>query len=352
MTATLNQLEHVGEDRSDQMPAWLVGKNRGRNTRSGFTAHYARVLRDQYLELAVHFQSVECECRDAVGTRQRVHEQVRGMLLASRKSLEMPHPDLDATHSLLETIGRRMVHLYDQAFAQAASYGVMSRLEERCPHTYERLSKRVAPLQSGELAEAKFTELCALLDEALRVCSAREKEAMRASMLQVQRLRWIMWCVVAVFAVLLLFSPALVNDAALIGWPLKNLPLHVQLGSSSSFLCWSCAFGMMLVGAAGGMISGLLGAKHMVVSLWEYQEANIRLLLKPLIGGTTSLLVFVLLSWNVLQGVTITNVGSYLLIAFLCGFSERYFEGLLPAEETTPAHGPASHDAAASHSAH
>jgi len=41
------------------------------------------------------------------------------------------------------------------------------------------------------------------------------------------------------------------------------------------------------------------------------------------------LIVFKLLSWNILAGVTIKNIGTIILIAFVSGFSERYFLGLL-----------------------
>ncbi|OJJ16815.1 hypothetical protein BKI52_33465 [marine bacterium AO1-C] len=40
-------------------------------------------------------------------------------------------------------------------------------------------------------------------------------------------------------------------------------------------------------------------------------------------------MLFIFLSWQVLPGITVQSFGSYLLIAFLSGFSERYFLNLL-----------------------
>ena len=42
-----------------------------------------------------------------------------------------------------------------------------------------------------------------------------------------------------------------------------------------------------------------------------------------------ALVLYSLLSWQVLPGITIEGAGSYFLIAFLAGFSERYFLRIL-----------------------
>ena len=57
----------------------------------------------------------------------------------------------------------------------------------------------------------------------------------------------------------------------------------------------------------------------------KYLENMLKLQLRPLVGALLSLVLYTLLSWQVLPGIKIENVGSYFLIAFLSGFSERYF---------------------------
>mgnify|MGYP001076923257 FL=1 len=50
-------------------------------------------------------------------------------------------------------------------------------------------------------------------------------------------------------------------------------------------------------------------------------------------GGVTATIIFIFLSWQVLPGITVQSFGSFLLIAFLSGFSERYFLNLLKIDE-------------------
>jgi hypothetical protein len=61
-----------------------------------------------------------------------------------------------------------------------------------------------------------------------------------------------------------------------------------------------------------------------------YQERLLLLEIKPLVGAVVSLVLFCLLSWGVVPAVSPQNFGSYLLVAFVAGFSEKYFLRLLP----------------------
>lgn len=51
--------------------------------------------------------------------------------------------------------------------------------------------------------------------------------------------------------------------------------------------------------------------------------------LRPIVGGIVSLPLFVLLSWDLVTSVNIETRGSLFLVAFVAGFSERYFLRLL-----------------------
>lgn len=92
------------------------------------------------------------------------------------------------------------------------------------------------------------------------------------------------------------------------------------------------AVAMMILGAVGGFLSGLLQARSTRVTLSEYLESMLRLQLRPLVGALVALILYTILSWQVLPGITIVNPGSYFLIAFLSRFSERYFLRLLKTE--------------------
>jgi hypothetical protein len=89
---------------------------------------------------------------------------------------------------------------------------------------------------------------------------------------------------------------------------------------------------MLLMGAIGGFLSGLLQARSTQVTLAEYLENMLKLQLRPLVGALVALILYVLLSWQVLPGISMESAGSYFIIAFLSGFSERYFLRLLDIE--------------------
>jgi hypothetical protein len=95
---------------------------------------------------------------------------------------------------------------------------------------------------------------------------------------------------------------------------------------------WIPALSILIVGALGGFISGLLQVKSSRVTLVDYQESMETLSLRPLLGGLVSLVLFVMLSWNVFPSIKPENAGTYLLVAFLSGFSERYFLRLIDVE--------------------
>jgi hypothetical protein len=91
--------------------------------------------------------------------------------------------------------------------------------------------------------------------------------------------------------------------------------------------------GVALFGAAGGFLSALLQVHGSRVAAGEYRESKHTLLLRPIIGAVIALILFILLSWNVVPGVRITGTGTYLLLAMLSGFSERYFLRLLDLDD-------------------
>jgi hypothetical protein len=61
----------------------------------------------------------------------------------------------------------------------------------------------------------------------------------------------------------------------------------------------------------------------------------LKLALKPLVGAVAALTLYFFLTWQVLTGVQVTSGGTILLVAFLAGFSERYFLRILKAEESS-----------------
>jgi hypothetical protein len=85
------------------------------------------------------------------------------------------------------------------------------------------------------------------------------------------------------------------------------------------------ALGLSIVGAVGGIISGMFSVRDATTTLREYRASVKRLTLKPFFGAVAALVVYFFLSAEVINGVSVTSAGPYVVAAFLAGFSERYF---------------------------
>jgi hypothetical protein len=156
--------------------------------------------------------------------------------------------------------------------------------------------------------------------------------------LQINRLRALRFRGVLVLVILLLAAPLLINTENFNNWPSHKILLKggIEIFGWLNVLAmvfgWLNALAMMILGAVGGFLSGLLQARSTRITLPEYLESMLRLQLRPLVGALVALILYIVLSWQVLPGIKIENTGSYFLIAFLAGFSERYFLRLLRTE--------------------
>lgn len=142
--------------------------------------------------------------------------------------------------------------------------------------------------------------------------------------LQVTRLRHLLTYVSAGLALTLAATLITVNPSPVAGWPVQVLS---RLPSPLSALLAS--LGVTVVGAAGGLFSGLLVTEGASATLVGYRTSVLRLQLKPVVGGLVACLVYMPLSWQVVPGIMVKSGGTFLLIAFATGFSERYILRLL-----------------------
>lgn len=85
------------------------------------------------------------------------------------------------------------------------------------------------------------------------------------------------------------------------------------------------AISFAIVGAIGGFLSGLLQMRDSKTDLGGYEVSILLFQIRPIFGAFAALISFMLLSWGVLSGIADPSESSYALIAFISGFSERYF---------------------------
>jgi hypothetical protein len=167
------------------------------------------------------------------------------------------------------------------------------------------------------------------LVDALNYLQQFEQDDAIADDLQVTRLRMLILYMTAALILLFLAVPYAIIDlraSQIQGWPVATFanPLLTQ---------WVSAAAVCAVGAVGGILSGLLATRDSTTTLLDYRESILKLALKPLVGAVAALTLYFFLTWQILTGVQVTSGGTFLLVGFLAGFSERYFLRILKAEE-------------------
>lgn len=166
--------------------------------------------------------------------------------------------------------------------------------------------------------------LRAALADAFEYFSQLDAKILMADDLQVTRLRSLLWYVGTALGLLVLTVPYVTTSLgqSIPGWPVVHL-------SSLWLTQVVSALAVAAIGAVGGIFSGLISTRDSSTTLDEYRTSMLKLALKPLVGAVASLTLYLLLSWQILTGVKVTNGGTFLLVGFLAGFSERYFLKLL-----------------------
>jgi hypothetical protein len=167
------------------------------------------------------------------------------------------------------------------------------------------------------------------LEDALDYLQQFEQDDAIADDLQVTRLRMLLVYMAAALGLLLLVVPYAISDlraSQIRGWPVATFanPLLTQ---------WASAAAVCAIGAVGGILSGLLATRDSTTTLLDYRASVLKLALKPLVGAVAALTLYFFLTWQIVTGVQVTSGGTFLLVGFLAGFSERYFLRILKDEE-------------------
>jgi hypothetical protein len=268
-----------------------------------------------------------------------IPKRIFNLLLLAGQELKRHRPNLLSVSSTLELVDRYLIWLYHSSILQAKVPRIISLLESHqvegkekfidqlSRFSMEDLDQLNVQYESGELdsdSSALLKQLRSVLDEATSSINKKIAQEQTNSGLQIERLKTLRTWGIVLLAVLLLASPLVSNLEEFRDWPAK-----LVAGGLGGIAAWITFSALAIVGALGGFFSGLLQARSSRITLAQYQENMLKLQLKPLVGALVSLVLSVLLSWQVLPGITAENAGSYVLFAFLSGFSERYFLRLL-----------------------
>lgn len=293
----------------------------------GYDTYRANRLRADYSELEMHLRSVCENYADETWFDHGRAEQAVDILECARAALEQEDPNVDVVDDDLGRARRLLVWLSPKDWIATQTTSVS-----------ELLSRSGAPeseaIKLDPSADARHLRF--RLDEAIGVLNQIWKAKAVNQGLQLRRLVMVRNLGIAAVSVLVLFAPVLLNSGSIGLWRLGSLSQNAAVSA------WLTTAATAAMGTTGALLSGLLQARDRPVTFADYQVRGIELALRALVGAMVSIVLYFLLSWEVLPVVVVVNAGTFLLVAFVSGFSERYFLKVLGLENTATTLPPAS----------
>jgi len=316
------------------LPAWRgqhsdspdgTGRTKGQAVRPskmfglrGYETYRAHQLRTDYSELEMNLQSLVGHYADRGWFDILSAEQAVAILDASRTELERDEPNAEIVDQDLGRARRLMVWLYPPDWLSLQADAIRMRLD-----TFSEPEARGLKLDAADRDGLRFQ-----LDEAIGLTNRLLSSRAINNGLQLRRLEMVRNLGFVTIAALLLFAPVLVDGSSLGAW--SGGPMG---GMTTWAVAWITTAAIALVGATGAALSGLLQARDAPVRFEDYQVRGHLVMLRTVVGTVVAMILYFLLSWQVLPAMAVSNPGTYLLVAFLAGFSERFFLGLLGLEK-------------------
>jgi hypothetical protein len=280
----------------------------------GYATSRAHELRGEYCEIEMNLESLFAHYSEQDWFDLQSAVQAISILDASRTELEKPEPLSDIVDQDLGRARRLMVWLTPPNWLQAQASAIRTRLA-----SFNHPEARAFVIDAVSGDELRFQ-----LDEAIGLTNRLLRSQAINNGLQLRRLEMVRNLGFLTVAALFLFAPVLVDGRSLAAW--ANGPME---GTPTWVLAYITTAAIALVGATGAALSGLLQARDVPVTSEDYQVRGLQVVLRMVVGAGVAVMLYFLLSWQVLPAMAVSNPGTYLLVAFLAGFSERYFLGLL-----------------------
>jgi len=247
------------------------------------------------------------------------------LLKEARTELESRTITLTVVAHLLSLADRALVSLYSDDVMRYRLQTLRNRLTQLDPIPKEQL-RNVGAAARG-LKNHKREQVESAVKDVLSYLGEQDERALIEADLQVSRLNRALIYVTVGWVLLLAIVPfvsSLQRGArGDIIWPIFSF------GSTEWVDLLFGALGLSIVGAVGGIISGMFSVRNSSTTLLEYRTSLKRMALKPMVGAVAALTLYFFLGANVISGIAITSAGTYVVAAFLAGFSERYFLRIL-----------------------
>ena len=330
--------------RDDSWPQleWLKPSKANKGKVKGFENYYINSLRSRYLKLEGDFRSVFNNYFNSTYMDFVAAKLIIGYLQMSRESLE--HKDCDVTNviTMLDLADQSMVALYPPHYAKAQMSGMASELKGSPDPATQAwgiyLEKEL--IKDGQTLGG----LRAALDKTKEAINAAKQGSIISTGLQIERLglarKWSWY----VLGICLIFLPFVIKIDAKF-W--EDAQLFKSMPISTVAFPWILMITAGAFGAVGAFFSNLLSIQKTRSQLTDFQESLKNNLLKLNIGALAAMIMFSFLTWQIIPGVELKNAGSLIFLAFIAGFSERYFLDLLSIKDNDIAPRPAPADVVA-----
>lgn len=315
-------------------PRWLEYKETAYNLKD-YVSIQVYTLRTKYMELEGDFRS----SLNTFGLNQEFDlstaERIVEFLQTSRRGLEKKNVNLLNVSNLLDLAERYLIDLLPVEVLKERAQILANRLVNSHPALAQMLA---TGLEVSE-TQTKSGYLKASYNEVVSKINQENIQTQISHGLQIERLDKIKFWGILLLVVLILIIPFVLNleDLNLANISLVKNYLVKNYSDFPLITGWVVVLAFGIIGGLGGFISGLIQVRNTKVALIEYRESYLKFQIKPIIGGIIGVLSTALLSWQILPGIKIDSLGAYILIAFLGGFSERYFLKLLKIDKDDPA---------------
>jgi len=317
-------------------PKWLTNTSNNANLSKKYQDYnqlFLCELRARYIEIESDFRAAFSDFR-AGETDWSVAEIMMTRLDEAKTLLEDENPEKHSAAIILDSLDRYLIWIFPPAIVKTRTEILSEDIANRYP-TFSTLLKEAIKNFDKKCGEGsdkneELRNLRAVFDEVRGKINRDNINAHTIKELQLVKMKYLNKLGVVILMIAFFVLGLFINIDKIYKNYIEDShfkKLH-DLSLDTNWILiisgYIFALATIFVGAMGAFISGMMQVRNSKVNLADYQETKSKLYLRLLIGGTMALIVILCLSKGVLE-IEIKNEGTYLLLAFLSGFSERYF---------------------------
>ncbi len=312
-----SEMDKWHDEKAWKQPKWLKQTASEKSKNLGYQGYYLNSLRARYLRLEGDFRTAYSNFYNTPYMDLVTARRIISFLQTSREALEDDDCDVNDVITMLDMTDQYMVWIYPPHYAKAQAFGLAADLKGQ-NNPWGEFLEREASREGQTLGGMR-----AALDKTKEALNEAKQMSIISTGLQIERLntasKWSWYVLIAS----LVFLPLVVKTDSTV-W--NDTLLNKFLPELRPWFAIICA---AVFGAGGAFLSSLMAVQRTRTALTDYQENMKNNQLKLNIGALAAIIVFVFLSWDIIPGVKMQNAGSLVFLAFIAGFSERFFLNLL-----------------------